>query len=54
MKVVDEAFEAELITRGECLKGEEKQPQRGIFIKSIFHIIFKERGVNDKDLEDID
>lgn len=50
--MVDEAFEGELITQGECLKGKEKQPQGGILIKSFFEVIYKERRISDKGLED--
>lgn len=50
--MVEEAFEGELITQGECLKGEEKQPQGGILIKSFFEVIYKERRISDKGLED--
>lgn len=54
VKVVDEAFEGELIIQGESLKGREKQPQGGILIKSFFEVIYKERRVSDEDLEDTD
>ena len=48
MKVVDESFEEELITQGECLTGKEKQPQGGILIKSFFEVIYKERRISDE------
>lgn len=50
--MVDEAFEGELITQGECLKGKKQRPQGGILIKSFFEVIDQERRVSDKGLED--
>lgn len=52
--MVDEAFEGELITQGECLKEKEKQPQGGILIKSFFEVIYKERRISEEGLEAID
>lgn len=49
-----ETFGGELITQGEFLKAKEKKSKGGIFVESIFEVIYKERVVSEGHLKNID